>query len=1114
MNRSLKISAKSSLCLSTQLSSVSVASKIVVAALLAQLGASTALAVPYSLAQQPAGTGGREPAPNVILSIDDSGSMGWDVNGCMTMDWDFAYYGSRFDAGASAGNCPARESNPNPSRMASLKSALFSQFGDASLATPTKGKIPDGRIRLAWQAMWNNGRGNDNQAGNLTVGNLNSMKPFSGTHRANFSSFVTSLRAKQGTPSHKMMENVYNYMRSPVGDNSPWADNPGSSQSTAYLACRRTYHVFMTDGAWNTDGGRTAGNADGSSLTLGDGITSYSPTSSQSRVYKDGFGAEADKPSTLADFAFRSWATDLQDGTGSTQNMANSVRPLIRKSGTETVINPANGHSTALQEFWNSKNDPATWQHIVQHTIGFGNAAVTWSGVPVWDPQTDNTYGGDYAMLVNGDITWQNPIAVAESNRSFELWHMALNGRGKFYPARNAEALTAAFSDILDNVIIDTSTSLVSVAANASRIQTDTLVYVAGYESAAWNGHLQAYAVTNAGVSSTASWDAATLLSAAVPANRVVLSYNGSAGIPFRWGSLPSSSPAIQRTYLNSADTRGAERVDYLRGVRTTEGAAANTFRTRTSVLGDIVNSNIWYLGAPTSASGLAGYAAFASANASRVPMLYVGANDGMLHGFVASSGANRTAGSERIAYVPAGAYPNLSNYTQQAYTHRYFVDGSPFSGDVKVGSTWRTYLAGFMGAGGKGYFVLDVTDPSTTNFAESNASSLVVLDKTMPTDDDVGSIFAQPSKDPANPTRAVQFTMMNNDRPALILGNGVNSTNERPVLLIQYLDGAKEVLPLIASTATGGSNGLGNPQVIDINGDGKADLVYAGDLKGNLWKFDVSKASPSNWKVSFGGNPLYTAADSGGTRQPIMTAPVWLPHPKGGIMLGFTTGRTLTSADRTDTSQQTLYGVWDNTVLALGANQTLTVTDDPAKRVTDGQDSLVQQNMGTVVLTTVAGRSFFTHAANPVNYGTTGINPNRRGWYMNFTDSGERASSNPYWFNGNYVMVPSAVPASGTDSNTETCSLTSVREVGSLTVVDLIKGAPPKLPVFDTDGGGFTGSEVVSSKVSNQDDSVSFSTGGGQGKLLGTKCIGDGNCSGLGTDKHWGGTVTGWRER
>lgn len=1101
MNRSLKISAKSSLGLQTKLSSVSYASKIVVAALLAQLGVPAAMAAPYSLAQQPAGTGGREPAPNVILSVDDSGSMGWDVNGCMTMDWDYSFYGNRLDAGAQ--NCPTRNSNPNPSRMASLKAALFSQFGNASLSTPTTGKIPDGRIRLAWQAMWDNGGGDTPTADSLTAGNINSMKPFSGSHRTNFSTFVNGLRAKYGTPSHKMMENAYNYMRLPEGINSPWADNPGSSQTTPYLACRRTYHIFMTDGAWNTDGGRSAGgNADGSSRTLGDGTTSYNPASTQTRAYKDNFGARisGSAPSTLADFAFRSWATDLQDGTGGTQNMANSVRPLIRKSGTETVL------GTGLQEFWNPKNDPATWQHMVQHSIGFGRAATTWSGVPIWDVLTDNTYGGDYAKLVNGDVTWQNPIGVAESNRSFELWHMALNGRGKFYPARNAEALTAAFSDILDNVIIDTSTPMVSVAANASRIRTNTLFYEASYESAAWNGHLKAYGVTNAGVSATASWDAATLLNAAVPANRVVLSHNGSTGIRFRWDPLSTA----QRTFLNSTDTRGAERVDYLRGVRTTEGTASNTFRTRTSVLGDIVNSNIWYLGAPTAASGLPGYAAFAAANSSRDPMLYVGANDGMLHGFVASPGVNRTAGSERIAYVPAGAYANLSSYTQQSYTHRYFVDGSPFPGDVKVGSNWRTYLAGFMGAGGKGYFVLDVTDPSTTNFAESNASSLVVLDNTLPTDQDVGNIFAQPSKDPANDTHAVQFTMMNNDRPALILGNGVNSTKERPVLLIQYLDAGKEVLPLVASAATGQSNGLGNPQVIDINGDGKADLVYAGDLKGNLWKFDVSNASPSNWKVSFGGNPLYTATDLGGAPQPIMAAPVWINHPKGGIMLGFTTGRTLTSEDRTSTSQQTLYGVWDNTVLTLGANQTLTVTDDPAKRVTDGRASLVQQSMGATVLTTFAGRSFFTHVANPVNYGTTGVNPNRRGWYMNFTSApGERGSSNPYWFNGNYVVMPSAVPASGTDSNTETCNITSAREVGYLTIVDLIKGAPPELPVFDTDGGGFTGSEVVSSKVSNQDDSVSFSTGGGTSTLYSA-----GNRVGLDMNANWGGVVTNWRER
>ena len=124
--------------------------------------------------------------------------------------------------------------------------------------------------------------------------------------------------------------------------------------------------------------------------------------------------------------------------------------------------------------------------------------------------------------------------------------------------------------------------------------------------------------------------------------------------------------------------------------------------------------------------------------------MIYVGGNDGMLHGFQASTG------EEKIAYVPLGAYPKLPAYTNQGYTHKYFVDSSPFSGDIKIGANWKTYLAGFLGGGGKGYFVLDVTAPAS--FSEGNASSLVVMDNTSTsgTDADIGHIYAQPGKDPS----------------------------------------------------------------------------------------------------------------------------------------------------------------------------------------------------------------------------------------------------------------------------------------------------------------------------------------------------------------------------
>lgn len=1078
---------------------IALAVQMVVAGLFAQMSLSLAVASPLILAQQPAGNGGREPAPNVIISVDDSGSMEQDAKGIY----------------------PGYKGFIAPTKMTSLKSALISQFGNPTATPPTKGKVEDKRIRLAWQAMWLNG------ANTITLGSINSIKSFEGQHRINFNNFINSLEPDANTPSHKLIKQALDYMSSAPDINSPWANIPGTAQnSNTYMSCRRTYNIFMTDGGWNESGNRSVGNADGTAQLLGDGVTNYDPTSLQTRIYKDAWGGTVGSASTLADFTFKSWATDLQP------LLANNIKYYPKIKDSEIV----DGFS--LDEFWNPKNNPATWQHIVTHTIGFGSGAAAWknnSGTqdipPFFDTVNGNNYAGDYPKLVNGTLTWPDTVfSMNENGRPVDLWHMALNGRGKFYPARNEAALSAAFSDILDNVFSDTSKPLVAISANSSRITSNTLSYVAGYNAVDWSGYLQAKKVTAAGLSATAEWDAATKLNAATPSNRVILSHNGSAGIPFRWANLPSAAPVApatttQRMLLNSTDTRGSDRLDYLRGVRSGEGETNTTFRKRSSVLGDIVNSNIWYLRAPNAGYKLTGYRAFAgdAINRNRVPMLYVGSNDGMLHGFTADTGV------ERLAYVPLGVYANLASTTSQSYAHKYFVDSTPFSGDVKfekgvgIAPEWKTYLAGFMGAGGKGYFILDVTKPgdasgSNNDFIENNANSLVILDKTTPTattnsDPDIGHIFAQPSLNPANQTKAEQFAIMNNNRPALILGNGVNSTNERPVLLIQFLDGAKEIFPLIASLDTNinQSNGLNNPQVIDINLDGKVDLVYAGDMKGNMWKFDVSSSDSTNWKVSFNKNPLFTATDANGNPQPILTAPVLKTHPNGGIMLGFGTGKNLTVGDRTDTSEQTVYAVWDTSLISIGDSGALSIGDSEVQRISTGRTNLVKQT-GNATTVAINGTSkFYDFSANPVDYGTSITNPGKRGWYMNFVDSGERATNNPFAEDtGNYVTFLSAVPASGSDSNVETCDPNPKAEVAYRSTFDLITGAGPKTPMYVTSTtSNLAKDQTVSYRV-NVGEAVNFR---GSGSGFGNVIAGTGTSLTIlpGSQQP---LSTGWRER
>src|SRR5260370_28955840 len=161
-------------------------------------------------------------------------------------------------------------------------------------------------------------------------------------------------------------------------------------------------------------------------------------------------------------------------------------------------------------------------------------------------------------------------------------------------------------------------------------------------------------------------------------------------------------------------------------------------------------------------------YSAFALANAGRPAMIYVGATDGMLHAFSASNGR------EALGYVPPSVYKNLSALTASGVSsvpaepvaHHYLVDGSPTVADAYYGGSWHTLLAGGLGAGGQGIYVLDVTDPST--FTQANAGTIVRWEFSDANDADMGYTFSQPL-----------LVKTNNGRWSIIVGNGYNNSED-----------------------------------------------------------------------------------------------------------------------------------------------------------------------------------------------------------------------------------------------------------------------------------------------------------------------------------------------
>ncbi len=598
-----------------------------------------------------------------------------------------------------------------------------------------------------------------------------------------------------------------------------------------------------------------------------------------------------------------------------------------------------------------------------------------------------------------------NPSSIAALNQ------MALLGGG--YPTAfvgsSTESLQRAFQDIVGDIQAKTSAAS-SVALNTGSWTTGSALYQAKFNSSDWSGSLLNYAVAGSGaISTTATWDAGAQVKAQHwSSGRAIITYKPSAaagarGIPFRWPALPatpgateldtSQTAALNLTPGGGSDAFGEQRLRFLRGDASYESrscasppCAAPQFRNRAiSPLGDIINSSPYYVGAPNFGYyddfESARYSAFVAAYRSRTPVIYMGGNDGMLHAI------NATTGAEMFAYVPSPVYADLSKLTDLAYAHRYFVDGSPTVGDVFYDSAWHTMLVAGMRAGAKGLFALDVTDP--TRFSEANAASIVRWEFQDP---DLGYVFGQPL-----------LVKTNNGRWSVVVSGGYNVGNANGHAFLFVIDAENGTLVAKIDTGAGTApspNGLSAPGAVDINGDGVADFAYAGDLDGNLWKFDLFSTTPGSWALSNGGVPLFAA----GAGHAITGRPDVTKFTAGGLLVAFGTGRYVASADNTDLTTQRIYAVRD-----IGSAGTVPLS------------LLLQQSISGTTGTGADGNvyRFSTHAVGlPKDYTATGDNTivkstylsDKRGWYLDLPESGERVVADAR-FRGGRAIFTSLVP-------------------------------------------------------------------------------------------------------
>lgn len=600
-----------------------------------------------------------------------------------------------------------------------------------------------------------------------------------------------------------------------------------------------------------------------------------------------------------------------------------------------------------------SDADPADWQHMVTFGVSIGLSGTL----------TPNKNTLDAIAL--GTRRWPDPINNSGAERIDDLWHASVNGRGQFMVASNTKQFTAGILDAINTVGKRTG-SASNVTTNSTSFTTDTRVFQAKYVAAKWTGELAAYDATSAGVATDPAWVA----SSRIPAwgSRKIFTWNGTAGVAF---PTAAQTTALDQASRITSPVSGANNANYLKGDGSLERKNNGELRTRDSLLGDIVNSSPLYV--------------------KDTETIYVGANDGMLHAIAAvnsGNGANAiVAGTELFAYVPGGiSLANLATLSDPNYTHKYFVDG-PIVASTQAQTPGKNYLVAALGRGGKGVFGLDVTTPKT--FASGDAKWELTSGANL------GQVLGEPL-----------VVTLKSGTKAVIFGNGINSASGRAVLYVVNIATGAVIQEI--DTGIGGDNGLSAPRGWDDDGDGVLDFVYAGDLKGNVWKFDFSVNGTGS--VGYGGNPMFTTQAG----QPVTAGLALARDPatqKRWVFVG--TGRFISKDDPNDEMVQSMYGLIDD-----GAT--------------------------TLALADLTERGLFVSGAVRGFEPSAILDPGSKGWYLDLDEPtpGERVVSRPQ-VRGNVLVFSSIIPPKDSDNPCDAGG------TGYLNAIDVFSGTSTGLPYF-----------------------------------------------------------------
>lgn len=929
----------------------------------------------------------------------------------------------------------------------------YSYYRNRLLVTKSAASIAfeliGGDIRVGWNDI--------NILKSFNIDDANYVSPFTSQHKVKFYDWLASMNQDFGTPLIPALQTVGEYVSS-TDHLNPFAVTPGSPldeyDPATDLSCRQNYNVMFTDGAWSYNASIVTPDTDF------DNITTTLPDETVFTAGTPPYSAPSPAAGFLADWSFYYWSRDLRP------DLDNTLTPFIA----DPDLN-----ETATEQFFNPANDPATWQHLVNYTVSLG-------------VDGNLAYPESLDGLIDGSIDWPTN-GSSEPTRIDDTWHTAINSRGDYFSASNTTELTDAFTEIL-NRIISSNASASAISADSTQAADTEFLYRAGFSSGDWGGTLQGFTFTNLTIGAI-QFDAGCQLTggdcdstgeqninALQPANRRIITSSGvsidntgvntTTGIPFQGDALTATQIALLDPVAGSPQALAIG--DYIRGGRSNEEQNGGTFRERENVLGDIINSSPALVVTPqrvypnrgnwedrwNNLSGLEltensvipddtnSFGVFTSQAAitERQGIVYVGANDGMLHAF------NGVTGVEEFAYIPSVLIPKLNLLTDPDYTHQFFVDGTPNAGEAYFSSenAWHTVLTGHLRSGGRMVYALDVTNEPAANADEDDISDRLLWEFTHK---DLGFGNGEP-----------QIARLHNGEWAAIFGNGYNSHQEDLngetgtgtasifIVNIETGDLIKQIDTGNGGSTTNTANGIGSVTTVDADGDFITDFVYGGDLNGNLWKFDLTNLATNDWRVAHTNSsgepePFFTAASPTGEAQAITEMPTVINVVANGedvgVLVIFGTGKFLEEADNFDTEVvNSFYGVWDRDVKKVDEVQGTLIV--PA--IT--RDDLTLRTLSANQLNAGGDTTVRTIDGDDVDFTTD--TPSKVGWYFDFF-AGELQFTESLIFDDSLVNFTTFEPM------VDECTRGGV---SFLYVIDAFQGKDPGFTPIDVNGDNF----------------------------------------------------------